>query len=49
MLGLSFETFVLLHTLISIIAIVTGLIALVAMLHSAAPDWVTHFSWRRRP
>jgi hypothetical protein len=42
MLGLSFETFVLLHTLISIIAIVTGLIALVSMLRSAAPDWVTH-------
>ena len=42
MLGLSFETFVLLHTLISIIAIVTGLIALVAMLRGAAPDWVTH-------
>ena len=42
MLGLSFETFVLLHTLISIIAIVTGLIALVGMLRGAAPDWVTH-------
>jgi hypothetical protein len=40
--GLSFETFVLLHTLISIIAIVTGLVALVAMLRGAAPDWVTH-------
>ena len=32
MLGLSFETFVLLHTVISIIGIVTGLIALVGML-----------------
>ena len=42
MLGLSFETFVLLHTLISIIGIVTGLIALVAMIRGAGPDWVTH-------
>jgi hypothetical protein len=45
-LGLSFETFVLLHVLISIVAIVTGLIALVAMIRGAAPDWVTHvFLW----
>ena len=42
MLGLSFESFVLLHTLISIVAIVTGLIALVAMLRGESPDWVTH-------
>lgn len=40
-LGLSFETFVLLHVLISIIGIVTGVVALVAMLRGAAPDWVT--------
>jgi hypothetical protein len=45
-LGLSFETFVLLHVLISIVAIVTGLIALVAMIRGEAPDWVTHvFLW----
>ena len=42
MLGLSFETFVLLHTLISIIAIVTGLIALVAMMRDEPPNWMTH-------
>jgi hypothetical protein len=41
-LGLSFETFLLLHVLISIIGIVTGVIALAAMLRGAAPDWVTH-------
>lgn len=45
-LGLSFETFVLLHVLISIVGIVTGLVALVAMIRGAAPDWVTHvFLW----
>jgi hypothetical protein len=41
-LGLSIENFTLLHVVISLVAIVTGLIALAAMLRSRAPDWITH-------
>jgi len=41
-LGMSFETFTQLHTGISLVAIVTGLIALAAMLRGRAPDWITH-------
>jgi hypothetical protein len=41
-LGLSIETFTQLHTVISLIAIVAGLIALAGMLRSARPGWVTH-------
>lgn len=41
-LGLTTHTFVLLHVLISIVGIVTGIIALAAMLRGERPDWVTH-------
>lgn len=41
-LGLTTHTFVLLHVLISIVGIVTGIIALAAMLRGDRPDWVTH-------
>lgn len=40
--GLSFQTFLLLHVLISIVGIVTGIVAVVAMLRGEAPNWVTH-------
>jgi len=39
---MSIETFTQLHTGISLIAIVTGLIALVGMLRGSAPGWITH-------
>lgn len=41
-LGLSIENFTLLHVVISLIAIATGIVALAGMLRSAAPGWVTH-------
>lgn len=41
-LGLSFENFTLLHVVISLIGIVTGIIALAGMLRSATPGWMTH-------
>src|SRR4029078_1283680 len=41
-LGMSIEPFTQLHTGISLIAIVTGLIALVGMLRGSAPGWITH-------
>jgi hypothetical protein len=41
-LGMSIETFTQLHTGISLIAIVTGLIALAGMLRGSSPGWITH-------
>lgn len=41
-LGLSFETFTLLHVVISLIGIVTGVFALAGMLRNEAPGWMTH-------
>lgn len=41
-LGLSFENFILLHVVISLIGIATGIIALAGMLRSASPGWITH-------
>ena len=41
-LGMSIETFTQLHVVISLIGIVTGVIALAGMLRSSRPGWVTH-------
>ncbi len=41
-LGLSFENFTLLHVVISLVGIVTGIVALAGMLRSATPGWITH-------
>jgi hypothetical protein len=41
-LGLSIENFTLLHVVISLVGIVSGILALVGMLRSDAPGWVTH-------
>ena len=41
-LGLSIENFTLLHVVLSLIGIATGLAALVGMLRSAAPGVITH-------
>lgn len=41
-LGLSIETFTLLHVVISLVGIVTGIFALAGMLRGAEPGWMTH-------
>jgi hypothetical protein len=41
-LGLSIENFTLLHVVISLVGIVSGILALVGMLRSDAPGWITH-------
>jgi hypothetical protein len=41
-LGLPIENFTLLHVVISLVGIATGVIALAGMLRSAAPGWITH-------
>jgi len=41
-LGLSIDAFTLLHAIISLIAIATGIVALWAMLQGRAPDWIMH-------
>lgn len=41
-LGLSIENFTLLHVVLSLIGIGTGIAALVGMLRSSAPGWITH-------
>jgi hypothetical protein len=41
-LGLSFQSFILLHVLISVVGIVTGFVALGSMLRGEAPNRVTH-------
>ena len=41
-LGLSIENFTLLHVVISLIGIVSGIVALAGMLRSDTPGWITH-------
>ncbi len=41
-LGLSFENFTLLHVIISLVGIVTGLVAFAGLLSSRKPGWITH-------
>lgn len=41
-LGLSIENFTLLHVVISLVGIASGILALGGMLRSASPGWVTH-------
>jgi hypothetical protein len=41
-LGMSIGTFTQVHVAISLIGIVTGIIALAGMLRSARPGWITH-------
>jgi hypothetical protein len=41
-LGLSIENFTLLHVVISLIGIVSGVIALAGMLRNDTPGWITH-------
>lgn len=41
-LGLSLENFTLLHVVLSLIGIGTGIVALAGMLRSSAPGWITH-------
>lgn len=41
-LGLSLETFTQLHVVLSLVAIVAGLVTLAAMLGSQRPGWITH-------
>lgn len=41
-LGLSIENFTLLHVVLSLIGIASGILALAGMLRSAAPGWITH-------
>ena len=41
-LGLSIESFTLLHVVLSLVGIATGVLALAGMLRSATPGWITH-------